>query len=283
MNYNILKVYEWGALISIGLGYPNCFEDINLAERCSKCGQLIQVSDAACWHCGAVLQGGITAVSPTPTMTDPTEENEAAISFRAVIFYAIMTAVCLILMVVVVIIFKQRPLFAYDPSIQRPPGWTAVTNDQQQFTFNLPKEWAVIERQHPNFSTEYEPFAQIIEASAIKTLVQSTQPNLLAIAPNNSYLMIFPLLSATQGERQTTILNNPSVQTVQPDQNVLGDTVIIFDEVIDIDSGSWGCTVHLIENALQAYAVVGCGQADIFAQMSEDFDVILTSFQPLLP
>lgn len=254
-----------------------------LAERCSKCGQLVQVSDVVCWHCGVTLSEGTTAVSVKEAKPVSAEDDAPAFSARSVLFYATMTAVCLVILVGVSAVFRQHPLFAYDPTIRRPSGWTAVTNAQQQFTLNLPPTWLVIEPEEPGFENNFSSYGRLLPESVMQEMVQATPVNLLAISEANAIVMVIELLPNSQSERQSNILNSPSVQIVQMDKNVLGDEILIFEEVLEADGLPWRCATHLVDFDQNDYAVMSCSQEELFSELRDDFDLILTSFQPLLP
>jgi hypothetical protein len=256
-----------------------------MAKRCHKCEQPVQDSDAVCWHCGAGLVEfslpPAKSASTTAVANKPLEDEETPMSLTAVAFYAGVTAVCLMLLVLLISTIKQQPLYPWRPDISRQPGWTAVTDAQQKFTLNLPSDWAVSEVNALDFQ-QIAAFPQQLLALSAAAINQTAVPRLAANANDELFLLLYPVQQLSDNflpDLQTT----STIQAIEVKQNEQGQQIISFTETLTLSKRDWLCKTHVMSNQEQNYAFFICQAADAAAPIADDLNTLLDSFQTLLP
>jgi len=248
-----------------------------LAGQCERCGQTVQVSDVTCWHCGAALDELSLPAAATTPVVPPQIDNEQQVSFTAVAFYAGMTVVCLLLLWLLVTYIRQQPLYPWHPGISRPFGWTAVTDDRQQFTVNLPAGWSVTQPGAADFVEAVAIPQHLLRASAAG-INQLASPELLISAEENAFILIYPIESLSDD-----LISTPTIQAIEINQEDQERQTISFTEIISRDSGEWRCKTHLIISQGQANALFVCQPAEATLIDKDKMNIIIDSFQPLLP
>lgn len=253
-----------------------------LAKRCQKCGQTVQDSDVTCWHCGA----GLIELSKAPAKLAPTtavakeEVADTPISLTAVAFYAAVTAVCLLLLVLLIATINQQPLYPWRPDISRPPGWTAVTDSQQTYSLNLPSDWSVSEANDPQFQQAAAIPQQLLTTSAA-AINQTAVPGLAATANEELFILIYPVQTLPDNYA-TDLQTAPSIQAIEVKQNEQGQQTISFTETLALAERDWLCKTHIVSNQVQNYTLFICQAADA-TPIADDLNTLLESFQTLLP
>ena len=118
-----------------------------MTTKCPNCGQPALETDTICWHCGQSLPreksqtepAEVTAVSPeSPPFPLP-----------SILAYGGLTLVIIIALLGVMQALGRQPQVVPSLGSSLKPGWTAVTDDNQTFTLNLPAQWQRLDRYDP--------------------------------------------------------------------------------------------------------------------------------------
>lgn len=259
-----------------------------MAVKCDRCGQTVQASDRQCWHCGQTLQ----PTAPAGNHSADREINEAdgdnlSISLSAVAFYGGMTAVCLLLLILLLQFFDRQPLYFVDRSVPRPRGWTVVTNQDQTFTFNLPPEWSWAEAAgaEERALSLTDPARLSSAQAALRPLAADNQPVFVATADTENapffFLIPLPDLSPSIGEIKTQLDDFPEARNVQSGLNNLGYNQLTFITSVPMAGETWSCRVKVLQQP--GYLLTLCLPPGDFVEFNDDINAIVGSFQPLSP
>jgi hypothetical protein len=246
--------------------------------------------DSKCWQCGAALKQ--TAVpTTTPSQPSPTNQENAAlpeaqpVSLTAVAYYALATAVSLLLLIWLVRSLNWRPLIQLNPDVIRPRSWTAVTDPDYHFTFNLPPDWRWVtaDEQTPFAEQLHRPETQAILASWALASDQ-LEPKLLAL-PISDEPLLFLIGEASSTPAATlaeAIQSQVQVQEVDQTTHYLEYEQLAFSETLTANGLPWLCRVN-IHVAESNYWIAMCGATDDMSRIAHNTTLILHSFQPLTP
>ncbi|MCP4358103.1 MAG: hypothetical protein GY796_08835 [Chloroflexi bacterium] len=266
-----------------------------MALQCDRCGQTVQESDRECWHCGVRLQ---TAVSTAPvtavTATTPTaEDTPNPVSISELTFYTAATAVILILFLLLIWFLNRQPLLLVNPENRRPRGWTAVTDNNRQFTFDLPPIWQALDSANEDEAADFanrlaQPGTQAIWQK-IETFAADAVP--LMLLTNTGDEAPFILIAHSQTLQATSPKTfasnytdrNTAVFHSELSQDFQGHNKVTLIEDILIKNETIRCQNQLVYLSQSVYWIALCTTPSNFALLAEDYNHILDGFQTLTP
>jgi hypothetical protein len=253
-----------------------------MANKCENCGQSVMVTDSQCWHCGRVL-------NPDSELAAPQQEAASLPDVNAVVRFAGLTALSLLLLIFATRAIGQAPLLRVSGSSTPPIGWQPVTDSQLQFTLNLPATWQAIElTTAPNATilTNTPPVPVLVDNFA--ALVADSELLFLGIEGDTAVFQTDPIFVLVAKSNRLTRLS--AEQLVVYAQQTLPATV----QLIDADTAKrqlrfdlryanvdWRCKEQFIPAKSTIYLVTTCASAARFSGYAADFETILRSFQLL--
>ena len=250
--------------------------------NCKNCGKEALATDEICWHCGAKLpKTAVKAVSaPDPDADLLTQER----SKTAVLITAALFALTALALMAVMTALGQRPLFILNGKTERPAGWTAVTNQPQTFTLNLPPDWEWLDKADERMGAIFEedggmetavlPFLAIVPDSKLVFMAQksSDSPFLLILHGN--------ALAETSPRELITSLNDapPDVEIVASDiieNSITGQQV---DFRLNFPNAGLRCQHRYVQDG---YLLIACADEREYGRYTSNLYNLLSSFQPL--
>ncbi len=268
-----------------------------MVSRCEHCGQTVMATDSQCWHCGRQL--ATRTIKPTRRVQTDTAVPADTLplpTFRTMLLYAALTAVALLILIATTRAIGQAPLFLANSNNLPQPGWLAFTNDQQQYTLNLPESWQLVDMTRAANAPELRssPPLQALD-STFAALVSDTQLLFLgaedtAVFPSGT--PAFVLVAHSQRLQQLTPEQLAAYTQQQLPENVTlvniempeADTAVpIITLLFNIEQGEqiWRCLEHFVPGGEELYLVNTCTSFGQFPLHQSDFETILRSFQPL--
>ncbi|MEJ2747167.1 MAG: hypothetical protein P8183_04525, partial [Anaerolineae bacterium] len=194
----------------------------------------------------------------------------------------------------------SQPQVAQSLSDTLPPGWTAVTDYNRQFTLNLPAQWAILDRSDPQqeerFIAALRQNSQYQAALApFDTVANDRQPVLLAQADQTEMATAVPafvLITRSQQISQLTprqmtdlLQTDPAgleLQRANLEMSVNGREQITFITAIPYQDQLLRCQQLFYKDDPNSYLIIGCVSKDSYSVYTNLFHDILISFQPLL-
>lgn len=260
--------------------------------NCPNCEKQRLATDTICWHCGAKLPKVAmeTAVFPDPDADLLAQER----SKTAVIIYASLFALTILALMAMLTALGKRPLFILNGETERPAGWTAVTNQPQTFTLNLPAGWEWLDKANEaesatidalfagdeGMKTAVLPFLTIVPDSKLAFLAQQKEdaPFLLilqgeALAATSPRALIADVERLMDGDggggngrlQQSSIIENG-----------------ITGEQVDFRFGFPQQTLRCQHRYVQdGYLLIACADEGVYGRYATDLLTTLSSFQPL--
>jgi hypothetical protein len=247
---------------------------------------MVMASDSQCWHCGQSL-------TPGNELTKPQPEVETAPSVGTVLRYAGLTAVSLLLLMLTIRAIGQAPLLRISGNSTPLIGWQPFTDNQHQFTLDLPETWQAIDlttapetatlKETPPVSTVATSFAALVADSELLFLglaedASPTNPAFVLVVRSQRLTRLTADQFVAYAQQQfpenvavleTDILNNPE----QPK----GQLLVALQQA----EQTWRCQEQFIPDENAVYLVATCARAAQFSDYLTDFETILRSFQPL--
>lgn len=253
---------------------------------CDTCGQQIAPTDSQCWHCGQALQ-------PISLTQDSPESSAPLPNVGAVLRYAGLTAVSLLLLILTTRAIGQTPLLQFGGGTALLPGWQSITDSNLQFTLNLPEGWQYFEQiqlipeEFLSIVSELEGRVGNLVADGALRLVSVAEtavsddptPPILLINSSQRFTRLTPeqfLAYAQQESPDTFEFLDSNLNTDAP-----GPTRGHFRFNVQVGNGRWRCLEQFIPTDTIVYLTTICSPAGQFSTHREDFETILRSFQPL--
>ena len=180
------------------------------------------------------------------------------------------------------------------------PGWTAVTDDNQTFTLNLPAQWQRLDRYDPEqedaFIAALRQNDQYQAALATYDAVANDRQLLLLdqAEPTETETAVPPFILVTRSqqisqltpEQMTSFLEaNLHVQRVNLEASVNGREQVTYITAQPYDDLILRCQqlfYKSVDDDPDSYLITGCVSEDNYSTYTNIFHDILVSFQPLL-
>ena len=268
-----------------------------MVQRCEHCGQTVMATDKQCWHCGRFLNRGQgNFVKPTPETSD--SQTATLPSLPAILLYAGLTAVSLLLLITTTRTIGHAPLFLAGKNNQLLAGWQPFTDGQLQFTLNVPQSWYLFEvAQAPEVdalrqNVLLQDVNRIVESLAADTelLFLSTEdtavfadgvPVFVLVAQSQRLQQLTPdeIIKYAQQQMPEHVAFSNAPQPAAAAQESAGR--LLFN--INQDEQVWRCIEQFNPGSRSVYLVFTCTSFAQFPTHLDDFEIILSSFQPLNP
>ena len=269
-----------------------------MVRRCEHCGQTVMATDKQCWHCGRTLSHDSSSVVKPPQLaTAVSDENATPMPpFTTILLYAGLTAVALLILIVTTRAIGQAPLFIESRDNIAPAGWQPFTDNQLQFTLNLPETWHLIDmtRAPEAITLRSSPPLQAIDHT-FDALVPDTQLLFLgtedtAVFDNGS--PVFVLVAHSRRLQQLPSDEVIAYSQAQLPENVTLSAVNQLEDSVAEQTGSllfnieqgevlWRCLEQIGPGEDGVYLVLTCTSFAQYPRHQSDFEAILRSFQPL--
>lgn len=264
-----------------------------MTYRCERCGQTALETDTVCWHCGWRFPQQEPKKAPSKVKATTAEDEPLQLS--AIAIYSLLALATLIAIVLVVRSLNQKPFFLTSPETSLPPGWVPVTDQEQQFTLNLPAEWRSTEQQNGEEENNLPTLVANHHLQAAAAPLAGTDANteVLLIAANvgpatNTVPPGFLLVARSAVLRQLSAeqtLNLARQNASNLLEAVVSESFTGQDQVtllFDIENDdSFRCQERLVPGQQATYLVAGCTPAAGYPRYRDELKAIVTSFQPL--
>lgn len=267
-----------------------------MTYQCERCGQTALETDTVCWHCGWRFPKQEPR-KPGPKVKVGVDE-EQPLSLSAAAVYAVLTLVTVVAIMLVTRSLNQKPFFITNPEISLRPGWTPITDQEQNFTLNIPSQWLWFERQNGEQRATFDAMLagndQFHTAVApLKNIASDTEILLIATEDTGAENPAPPGFLVVA---RSTALKQLSTEEVlglirQDAGNLLnveiaesftgGNEVDVLLETGSNDN-TLRCHERLIQGQQAGYLVAGCTPRVGFPRYRDELDEIVGSFQPLL-
>jgi len=260
--------------------------------NCKNCGKEALATDTICWHCGASLPKVAvkTAVSPDPDADLLAQER----SKTAVFIYAALFALTVLALMGTLYALGQRPLFILNNETERPAGWTAVTDQEQTITFNLPADWEWLDKSNEaqaeavdalfdadeGMKTAVLPFLTIVADSKLAFIAQQKEdePFLLILqgealaetSPRALVAAVEEVMMDGDGGRNGRLQQSNIIEN-----GITGEQV---DFRLNFPEQALRCQHRYVQDG---YLLIACADESIYGLYASDLLTILSSFQPL--
>ncbi len=253
--------------------------------RCENCGQIVLASDFECWHCGSSLSNQ-QAIPPLTKEGQEREESGIDGPALQILFYASMTTVIAVALVLVIRSLGQQPRLAAAVSIEDEPMVELIAPDGS-YRIDLPVD-----------SAWYFPQAERSQGAHASQMVgepeftSALQP-LYGFGSDLDILLTARMNLAVLAIARSNRLGQLTAERVV---GSLGDEKFTGSTVLGTESGlsSAGtavavitaeqedppmiCQQHFVPDSDGAYLVAICTSPEQFEEQSADFDAILSSF-----
>lgn len=281
-----------------------------MSERCENCGNSVLATDTVCWHCGRPLpKKSLPKPSPTkrlrafaPSSVRLATDEEAAVprtyDFRAIAIYSLLTLLILILLVLTMHSLGRRPLLVAGAELRLGTDWTAVTDNDLNYTLSLPPGWQWLDstfRQQqtlldetaaaePNIAWSLSPLGAGVDDLELLAMAFPLQP---ADDPDNPQPLTFVVIGRSQQlatlappQALASLSKQPIVTTASATAEPFpGQPQARFSLLSD--SRQIQCrSLHTAATGT-AYLVAACAPQSSFGRIQRDLDNILDSFQLL--
>lgn len=270
--------------------------------QCENCGQPALETDTICWHCGHSLprhrnkpegKAADTAVSPSQPLS-------ATLPLPRIAAYGGLTLVIIIALLWVMQTLGQQPQVVQSLGDTLPPGWTAVTDYNRQFTLNLPAQWTVLDRYEPQqeaafiaelrqndpYQTVLAPFDAAADDRQLLLLAQADQTEVETAVPAFILVTRSRQLNQLTPQQMTNLLQaSPAeidLQRANLEVSVNGREQITYITAMPYRDQLLRCQQLFYNDDPDSYLIIGCVSKDGYSVYTNLFHDILVSFQPLL-
>lgn len=276
-----------------------------MSERCENCGNPVLATDTVCWHCGRQLpQKPQPKPSPTKRLrrfTPPSTrlaDTEAAVTqpydLRAIAIYGLLTLVILLLLLLTMQSLSRRPLLVAGADLRLGADWTAVTDNDLNYTLSLPPGWQWLDSKfrqqqalldetaaaEPNIAWSLSPLGAGVNDLELLAIGFLPQP------PDDRQPMTFVAIGRSQQLAVLTpqqalalIADHPLVTASATAEPFAGQAQARFGLLSS--NQQMQCRSLYTAAAEAAYLVATCAPQSSFARFQRDLDNILNSFQLL--
>lgn len=263
--------------------------------KCENCGKPILETDVQCWHCGwPVPQQAKLPHTPADEETLPPQEKAesaapAPFSRASTVAYGTLTAVLILAAVWMLTSLSRAPIVAQNPSTSS-ADWTAVTDPQQTFTLDLPRDWSwdwTVPGESPPLGQQFPldtaaaPFGTLVDDATLLLVAESNDtavPGFFTLTHSDRLRSLTPAEAVsfvTSGE-----LEGISVEQAEVVENLAGQPQARF---ILRHANGQQCAQLFTAGDDGGYVLGLCGPADRYERYRLIFGNILDSFQRLTP
>ena len=222
-----------------------------------------------------------TAVSPDPDADLLAQER----SKTAVSIYAALFALTVLALMATLYALGQRPLFILNSETERPAGWTAVTDQAQTITLNLPLNWEWMDKSDEMMDVIFEgdegmktavlPFLTIVPDSKLTFIAQQTD--------NSPFLLILQgdALAETSPRRLIAAIDEQPLPGGDIVSNDIIENSITGEQVdfrINFPDAELRCQHRYVQDG---YLLIACADEGEYGRFATDLFSTLSSFQPL--
>ena len=256
---------------------------------CNNCGKGALATDTICWHCGAKLPKAAIETIPDPDADLLAQER----SKTAVYIYAALFAFTVLALMGTLYALGKRPLFVLNGKTERPAGWTAVTDQSQTFTLNLPPNWEWLDNSDEMMDVLFEgdegmkmPALSAVETAVLPFLTSVPDSKLTFIAQQEAespFLLVLhgdALAQTSPRQLIAAMKDEPSptaeiVDTSIIENSLTGDQA---DFRINFPEQAIRCQYRHVQ---AGYLLVACADEGEYGRYTADLFNMLSSFQPL--
>lgn len=272
-----------------------------MTYQCENCGQAALETDVICWHCGHALPrqqnkaADETAVSPPSA---PSLSASLSLPLPSIAAYGGLTLIIIIALLWVMQALGQQPQVVQSLGDTLPPGWTAVTDTNREFTLNLPAQWAVWDRSNPQqeegfitmlrqneqYQTALAPYDTAADDRQLLLLAQTDQAETAVPA----FIMITRSQKISQftPEQMTRLLEagpaSLELQRANLEVSINGREQITYITAMPYQDQPLRCHHLFYKDTPDSYLITGCVSQDGYATYTNLLHNVLVSFQPLL-
>ena len=265
-----------------------------MTYQCERCGQTALETDTVCWHCGWRFSQQEPKKSASKTKAIAAEEEPLSLS--AVAIYAALTLIILLAIMLVTRSLEHKPLFLANPETSLESGWVPVTDQEQQFTLNIPSQWQWFEKENEEQQSSFNVLAKNDQFRAavapLANIAADTEVLLVALDDTTAeslappgFLVVarsvdFRQLSSEQTLNQVR-QNAANLLDAEITESFTGQNQV--DILLDVDSADspLRCRERLIQGSQAGYLVAGCTPRAGYPRYRNEFEAMVASFQPL--
>lgn len=273
-----------------------------MTYQCENCGQPALEGDTICWHCGWRFPRRETSKKPAPKVTRKPGQ-EQPFSLTAVSVYAGLTILTIMAALLVMRSLGQKPLVTINLEALN-PGWIPVTDQAQNFTFDIPAGWVWLEKENrqpaefeqlvearAEFREAVAPFSHVaadLELLMIVTSEQATEAVLSASA-ESGFLVIARSVRLNQFSPEQTIAllqqNAASADVLEASvaESFNGQQQAAFLLELPHEGGKLRCREQFTPGQVAGFLIAACAPGARYAPYNNEFQDILASFQLLSP
>lgn len=257
--------------------------------RCENCGQGVQPTDAVCWQCGWKL---------SPTAADVAVAGERPLSVTAVLVYAALTVGIVVSLLLGFRALSRYPLVVLDPKAPIKPGWEFFTDQRQTFTLEIPPGWTWREddlsgrltdwlADHPPVGASLYPWNELVDDLDILLVADNLEPETAEQVPGFVLVTRSYRLAQVTPEQMTAVWRDRVAPENLRAVSVAADLhgAAKGTAVLAISSGDdeWVCRQEGVAGRDGRYLIVACLPADLYEAHAPEHEILLSSFQLLLP
>ena len=224
--------------------------------------------------------------------------GERRLSVTAVLVYAALTLGIVILLLLGFRALGRYPLVMLDPKAPIKPGWEFLTDQRQTFTLEIPPGWTWREddlssrltdwlADHPPVGASLYPWNGLVDDLDILLVADNLEPETAEQVPGFVVVARSYRLALVTPEQMTAVWRDK----VTP-ENLLavGVATDLHGEVkgtavLAIPSGGdkWVCRQESVAGHDGRYLVIACLPAALYEAHAREHEILLSSFQLLLP
>ncbi len=259
--------------------------------RCENCGQTVLPTDTVCWQCGWKLP-----VQAGDGQASLTIEGERPISVTAVSAYAGLALLTILLLLVVLKALGSYPVVLLDPQAPIKPGWQLITDQRQTFTLELPPGWTWAEddlnhrleqrlAEDPALAAALAPWSEAVDDLAVRLLAEPAAeadglPGFVVVAYSRQ-------LAQVSADQMTAFwasrIAAEDLLSVAVGEDLRGQAKGTAVLVMEAAGEGWICRQEGVMGDDGRFLVAGCAPSDQFAGHTREYEILLSSFQLLLP
>lgn len=258
--------------------------------HCENCGKPVLAGDSVCWHCGWQLTPQATAVTDQKQL-NPEEIPDKTTPVK-VLVYGGLTAVLLLALLGVMVIFSRTPVIALG-SDTRGAEWAVVDGPLRQFTLDLPTSWEWETIPAAEGRARYEQ--TVAEGDDVATAVAPFGP----LAPDTELRLLATnadaaqpgVLVVVQSDRLSRLTVADALEAIETGE--LGDYEVLraasaegldgreHAQIMLRYNNGLRCVQRFVPVGETAFVASACAPDERYPLYSIAFDTILDSFQTL--
>jgi hypothetical protein len=254
--------------------------------RCENCGQTVLAGDFECWHCGSTLSNP-DAIPPLSEKDQAREESGLGGPALQILFYASMTTVIVLALILVIRSLGQQPRIAAAVTIEDEPMIELIAPDGS-YRIDLPVDsvWYFPQAERgqgsraaqmagdPEFASALQPLYGLVSDLDI-LLTARVDSAILAIARSNRLGQL--TAERVVGSLGDEVFAESTVLGTQSGINSAGTAIAVI--TVEQENPLRICRQHFVPDPGGAYLAAICSDPEQFEQQSADFDGILSGFR----